>query len=258
MKYINGKQTSSSAKPGNNRPKPVIRRHRRRGPNSEIVLYKDDEAKTKLVSAKVTDEIVAAILGLGPTKPSVMSALVDLACSDHTAKEIAKRYAFEPSALHYWGKRIGLPMRQRGRHALLEPTPKHARILELVRSHGITEAARRVGISRQRVHAIVCRWEPALRGRRPAIRLTVLPRPERRPPRNIVVSFRISTDDWEQLLAATPVDGEGETSGFAKARAIVLSHLSAPDDGEPGPAKAIVNPAGGQAKIIDVYDQKAA
>lgn len=226
--------------------------------SSAIVVYNPGEAKTKLVSAKVTDEIVAAILALGPTKPPVMSALVDLACSDHTAKEIAKRYAFKPSALHYWGKRIGLPMRQRGRRALLEPTPKHARILEFVRAHGITDAARRVGISRQRAHAIVCRWEPALRGRRAVVKLAVLPRAERRPPRNIVVSFRISAGDWERLLAAAPVDGEGKVSGFAKARAIVLSHLATPSGDEPGPAKAIVDPAGSNAEILNVYNQKAA
>ena len=220
--------------------------------------YKPDEAKTKLAEAKIVDEVASVILALAPTKPTTMSALVDLASSDDTAKVISQRYSLAASALHYWGKRIGLPMRQRGRQVLLEPTPRHARILELVRSHGITEAARRVGISRQRAHAIVCRWEPALRGRRAVVKLAVLPRAERRPPRNIVVSFRISTDDWERLLAVTPVDGEGETSGFAKARAIVLSHLAAPNDGEPGPAKAIVNPAEGRAKIINVYDQKAA
>jgi len=222
------------------------------------VPYKPGEAKTKLTEAKVVDEVASVILALAPTKPVTMSALVDLAISDDTARVIAQRYSLAASALHYWGKRVGLPMRQRGRRVLLEPTPRHARILELVRAHGIAEAARRVGISRQRAHAIICRWEPALRGRRPAIRLTVLPRRERRPPRNIVVSFRISTDDWERLLAATPVDGEGETSGFAKARAIVLSHLSTPSDGEPGPAKVIVNPAGAPAKIVNVYDQKAA
>src|SRR5712675_642700 len=97
-----------------------------------------------------------------------MSALVDLVCSDNTAKFVAERYCLNPSSLHYWGKRVGLPLRQRGRRASLEPTPKHARILELVRNYGITGAARRVGVSKQRVYHIVCRWEPGLRGRRSA------------------------------------------------------------------------------------------
>jgi len=258
MSTIYGKHNSSPAKPGKNGPIPAARHHRRRGPNADIVPYKPDEAKTKLAEARVTTEVVSSILSLAPTKPAVMSALVDLACSDETAKAIAERYALTASFVHYWGKRVGLPKRQRGRRMLLEPTPRHARILELVRAHGITEAARRVGISRQRAHAVVCRWEPALRGRRPVVKLTVLPRPERHPPRVVVVSFRISTGDWERLLNATPVGGEGEMSGFAKARAIVLSHLAAPDGNEPEPTKAVINPAGGNAEIINVYSQKSA
>jgi len=217
------------------------------GTDSTIMPYKPDEAKTKLADAEVMDEIVSAILALGTTRPAAMSALVDLACSDETATVIAERYALTVSFIHYWGKRVGLPERQRGRRMLLEPTARHARILELVRAHGVTEAARRVGISRQRAHAVVCRWEPALRGRRPVVKLTVLPRPERHPPRVVVVSFRISAGDWERLLNATPVGGEGEMSGFAKARAIVLRYLSTPGDDESG-----------SANVVDVYDEKAA
>ena len=80
----------------------------------------------------------------------------------------------------------------------------------------------------------------------------------RGPRRNIVVSFRISTDEWQTLLAAKCHSDGRQMSGFAKARAILLSHLASPDDGEPAPAPIATSRASNDEEFVDVYNQKAA
>jgi hypothetical protein len=236
----------------------VRSRDKKTDANSRIVPYKPDEAKTKLLGAKINDEVATIILSLEPKRPLVMSALVDMMCSDHTAKAIANRYSLKSSAFQYWARRIGLPMRQRGRRARPRPTAQHARILDLVREHGIAGTARQVGVSRQRVHQIVCRWEPGLRRRAAEPKLKVLRPPKRRAPRNIVVSFRISTDEWERLLETRSYGGKSQMSGFAKARAIVLSHISAPDGGGNESTRIPGCGAGDEKEFVDIHRQNAA
>jgi hypothetical protein len=195
----------------------------RRLTNAGILLYTIEEAKTKLAEGGAPVETAAAI----------MSALADLICSDATAKTVADRYALVPSAVHYWAKRAGLPERPRGRRSAMRPNSKLQRILDAVRVEGIAAAARRAGVSRQRVFQIVCRWEPQLKGRRIGSKVVEMRQPARQPRRNIVVSFRISTEEWEKLLIAKCGDGRRQMSGFAKARAIVLGYLNDPNDGTP-------------------------
>lgn len=55
------------------------------------MLHDALDAKEKLANAKVAEEVVAAIMALGPKKPELMSALVDCVCSNDTAKAIAHR-----------------------------------------------------------------------------------------------------------------------------------------------------------------------
>jgi hypothetical protein len=255
MKRIQCKQFSP---PTNrlNRPKLKLYRGRRRPTSAGIVLYNLEEAKAKLANAKAPVEIAAAILALVTSRPTIMSVLTDLVCSDATAKAVADRYVLAPSAVHYWAKRVGLPERQRGRRPSMKPSPKLQRILDMVRSDGIAATARRVGISRQRVFQIVCRWEPQLKGRRIKSKFVKLQQPARRPRRDIVVSFRISTDDWRKLLVTQCESDRQQMSGFAKARAIVLSHLANPDDGEPAPIT--ISPRSKGEEFVDVYNQKAA
>jgi len=205
----------------------------RRLTNAGILLYTIEEAKTKLAEGGAPVGTVAAILALGSSRPNIMSALADLICSDATAKTVADRYALAPSAVHYWAKRAGLPERQRGRRSAMRPNSKLQRILDAVRVGGIAAAARRAGVSRQRVFQIVCRWEPQLKGRRIGSKVVEMRRPARQPRRNIVVSFRISTEEWKKLLIAKCGDGRRQMSGFAKARAIVLGHLNDPNYGAP-------------------------
>ena len=153
------------------------RRERQSDDNALIVLRDPREANAKLVTAKAEDEVVAAIMALATTKPVLMSALVDCVCTDDTAKAISNRYSLHQSTLSYWNRQVGLPKRRRGRRALLQPTAEHKQILELVRNHGISGAARRASISKQRVSQIVCRWAPELKGRRRATKSVALPHP---------------------------------------------------------------------------------
>jgi hypothetical protein len=226
--------------------------------NASIVLYNLDEAKAKLASANIEERIATSILSLGSGRPMVASALVELVCSDATAKSIGARYSLCPSAIHYWSKRVGLPDRQRGARPLLQPRPKHVRILELVSKVGIPETARRAGVSRQHVHQIVCRWAPDLRSRRALPRLKVLPRSTKGQPRNIVVSFRLSREQWARLLAAAPVAGAENQSGFGKARAIVLNYISSPGRGGCRPTDACAHSAHEYAEMENVYNRNIA
>src|ERR1051325_5671226 len=130
--------------------------------NRSIVFHDDHNTKTKLVNARSKREELAAIMGLASKKPALMSALIDCACSADTTTEVARRHSIHKSVLAYWSRKLGLPKRHRGRHAFLHPTPQHRRILELVREHGVVEAARRVGVSKQRVSHIAQRWKQYL------------------------------------------------------------------------------------------------
>lgn len=254
MKVICCKQHSSV---GNRSNKLKLKLSRSRRPaDAGIVLYNIDEAKAKLVDTNVPIEIATPILELGAARPNIMSALTDLVCSEITAKAVADHYALAPSAVHYWARRLGLPERQRGRRPSTRPNSRLQRILDMVRVEGIAGAARRAGISRQRVFQIVCRWEPELKGRRIGGKVIKLEQP-RRPRRNIVVSFRISTDEWQKLLATECGSDRRKMSGFAKARAIVLGHLAKPDN-EPAPAAISIPSTAQQAESVDVYNMTAA
>jgi len=225
--------------------------------NNNIVLHVARDAKTKLANAKVARELVVAMMAVGPKKPALKSALVDWVCSEDTGKTIARRHSIHQSLLSYWSKRLGLPMRRRGRRSLPHPTAEHRRILELVRMHGVTHAATRAGVSKQRVFHIICRWAPQLKGRRRALTVSTPPK-RKRPRRNVVVSFRISADEWQQLLAAAPISGDANLSGFKKARAIVLKAI-APSDGDGGEAAQGSATTGDEGiEVVNVFNRRAA
>lgn len=224
-----------------------------------ILTYEPHEARRKLAIAMVSDRLVAAIIALGTKKPELMSALMDRACSDDTSRAIAQRYSVHESTLSCWTKRIGLPMRRRGRPVLKEPTAEHLRILELVRMYGGAEAARRIGVSRQWVSRIVCEWEPQLGGRRRTAKATTVRPHERRPRWNLVISFRMSAIEWDRLLAAQVTDGDSKLSGPSKARAIVLNHIAPSGSDGDKPTDSSVSPPSGTAntEVKNVYNQTA-
>src|SRR2546428_95313 len=226
--------------------------------NTGIVLHDTLHAKAKLANANATEAVITAIMALGSKKPALMSAIVDCVCSDDTATEIAHRYSIHASVLSYWSRRFGLPLRRRGRRALRHPAPAHLHLIELVRAHGVSEAARRTGISKQRASQIVGRWAPELKGQRKHRNAKPLPRRKRHSLRSIVVSVRISADEYQRLLAAKPTVAEAGLSGFGKARAIVLGHLAPPvgDGNAPAHASALPPaPARSSSENENVYNQ---
>jgi hypothetical protein len=133
-------------------------------------------------------------------------------------------------------------------------------VIALVREHGTAEAARRARVSKQRVSQIVCRWAPELKGRRRARTIVALPRPKRRSPRNIIVSFRVSANEWQQLLITEPTTSEVGLSGFEKARAIVLNYLvqTGGDGGAPAQVSPRPDNSVSTAESVNVYNREAA
>ena len=189
-----------------------------------IVLLNSIEAKEKLLKENLAEEVVAAIVALGK-KPALMSALVESVCSNNTAKAIAQRYSIHPSTLSHCSRVVGLPKRRRGRRPNFEPTSKHQRILDLVKANGITATARRIGVSKQRVFYVVKKWAPGLKGpQKPSKVVSQSPR-KRGPRRTVIVSFRLSIVEWNQLLASKIIAEQQNLSGRQKARAILLLHI---------------------------------
>src|SRR6185312_1990075 len=112
-----------------------------------------------------------------------------------------------------------------GRRALIQPTEDHSRIIELVRVHGVSKTALQIGRSRQRVHQVISRWAPELKKSKPNRVAEPVMKRVRPPRRNVVVSFRISGDEWRRLAKMEIEIGKGRSSVYKKARAIVLNSL---------------------------------
>lgn len=162
-------------------------------------------------------------------RTALTNALIDLAMSGESLGTVAKRNSINPTTLSQWAMKLGIGKRKRGRPFLTSPTSTHQRICELAREHGVAEAARRLELSRQRVHSIIRRWQPELLGRRkPTSKKRCAPTSHREP-RRIVVSFRFSDSEWQRLLD-TPLAGTpNKLSGRKKARAILLKYIVPPN-----------------------------
>jgi hypothetical protein len=215
-----------------------------RNRDSKAILPLDPtDAKEKLVQAGATKAMITGVLAIGMKKPALMSALVDRFCSTEASKAIAERYSVNESVLSWRSKRLGFPERRRGRPSLLVPTPKHQRILRLVSQRGIVETAKEVHLSKQRVHQITRRWSPGLKSPRPMPkRKGSFGRKQDHVQRSLVVSFRITSGQWQRLLAAQLTGGDHMRSGGEKARAIVLKFIDSPDGGPNGVAQYSTRP----------------
>ena len=190
-----------------------------------ILLLNPIDAKEKLLKENVVEEVVAAIVALGTKQPALMSALVQCACSSHTARAIAQSYSIHPSTLTYYSRVVGLPKRRRGRHPRLQPTSKHQQILDSVKTYGITATARQIGVSKQWVFYVVKKWLPGLKGPQKPSKVVSKSARKRGPRRTVIVSFRLSIGEWNQLLTSKVIGEQNNLSGRQKARAILLHQI---------------------------------
>ena len=77
--------------------------------------------------------------------------------------DISKRAGITAGALTARVKRLGLPLRGRGRKPLEKPTALHKKIIAAAEAESYEEVGFRFGISKQRVSAIVRRWNGSAR-----------------------------------------------------------------------------------------------
>jgi len=157
---------------------------------------------------------------------NVKSALIAYLTTTALAHDIARQHGFTSSVLSYWARKLGLPLRCRGRRHLAQPTLRQRRILMLVQRYGIAAAARRIGRSRQFVHQIVGRWAPELRRVRTAPPVAYRRRRAGQQPRDFVVCFRVSEQELTSLAKARIPDTSRGLSANEKARKLVLRYLS--------------------------------
>jgi hypothetical protein len=204
---------------------PTISRRITDSANTPTLLQSDVPAKSNPDSDPEVQRMIDSIGALAPRHAAMKSALNQYVLTDRPIAEIAADAGYTAPAVLYWIRKLGLRRRRRGCRPLIKPTAAHQQVLELVRNHGMVEAALRTGISRQRVYEVVSRWAPELKVRRRVPKVASVPKRERRAPRSIIVSFRISAEEWQRLHDSQPTTNTPGLSGCAKARAIVLHQL---------------------------------
>lgn len=139
--------------------------------------------------------------------------------------EIAERYGVSPSAISMRAKQLGLKPRARGRWRLGAPVGKQQQVLTLLAQNTQASVARRLGVTRQRIHQIVRRW-PSHVSKQHVEDIEVVP-PQREPHPH-VISFRLSTKANTSLKWARKSLGlSALASRNQVARAIVNNFLMA-------------------------------
>jgi hypothetical protein len=154
---------------------------------------------------------------------NLKSALIAYLTTPALSKDIACKHGFTAAVLSHWARKLGLPLRGRGRRPLIRATRQHRRILNLVRKHGMAATARRIGCSRQHVHQIVARRAPELHAVLPRSNST---RRIRRTPREFVVSFRLTMGELKALANVEGLKVRRGVSTNAKAREVILQFLA--------------------------------
>ena len=120
-------------------------------------------------------------------------AMEEYARGKKSVGEIAKRHGITPGALTARAKKLGLPLRGRGRWRLKSPTAKHKEIIAFAEKESGQAAALKFGITKQRVSKIVGRWKK----KRPSSSDEAkIPRDERK---LHVISFRVDDFLFGQL-----------------------------------------------------------
>lgn len=152
-------------------------------------------------------------------------ALIAYLTTPALACDIARQHGFSASVLSFWARKLGLPLRRRGRRRLAAPSLQHRRILTLVQHYGMAATARRIGRTRQYVQQIVARWAPGLRPVRAVPPVSYRRCREGHQPRDYIVCFRVSEQEIKDLANAEILDMPRGLSAHEIAREVVLRFL---------------------------------
>jgi len=156
-------------------------------------------------------------------KGNLDAAIDDYLNSDLKVVEIARKHHVSVAMLSAWIEASGVPRRSRGRIAFANPSEHSQRILDYAVAHGFSKAAQEFNISKQAVSSLAKRW-----GMAPPKRLTQANHKhrERKPPRKIIVSFRLRAIELSLLSASLPESVTQSTKSPHKlVRAAILQRL---------------------------------
>jgi hypothetical protein len=156
-------------------------------------------------------------------KGNLDAAIDDYLNSDLKVVEIARKHHVSVAMLSAWVEASGVPRRSRGRIALASPSEHSQRILDYAVAHGFSKAAQQFNISKQAVSSLAKRWAVA-----PPKRLTQANHKhrERKPPRKVIVSFRLRAIELSLLSASLPESVTQSTKSPHKlVRAAILQRL---------------------------------
>src|SRR5438105_3447815 len=118
-----------------------------------------------------------------------------------SVKKIGTRFGRSAATIVIWAKEAGLPGRRRGRLRRTEPTDKQKWILNQVGTASLSVLGKRIGCSRQAIHALA-RCYPHWVRNRPNKGTVATFRNEPRaeiPIKDSVISFRLTRDQWNSL-----------------------------------------------------------
>ncbi len=172
-------------------------------------------------------------------KGNLDAAIDDYLNSDLKVFEIARKHHVSIAMLSAWVEASGVPRRSRGRIALASPSEHSQRILDYAIAHGFSKAAQQFNISKQAVSSLAKRWSVA-----PPKRLTQANHQhrERKPPRKVIVSFRLRAIELSLLSASLPESVTQSTKSPHKlVRAAILQRLENLGQLQNGVAKSSAN-----------------
>jgi transposase-like protein len=158
-------------------------------------------------------------------------ALADYLDPDQKVVDIAKRHDIAVSKLSNWIREENVPRRHRGLRRLVEPSARAQQILAYAGTHGFSNAASYFNVSKQLVSSLAKRWNTrspncSKVSQPKAVTSTESKQKDRRPKREIVVTFRLRKDELSLVRALQP-PGEfpPTTSDHKLVRAVVLARL---------------------------------
>lgn len=203
--------------------------------------------------------LLKAVRALPARHAHLKPALMERLLTNRRLVDIAARYACSVAVLSYWTSKLRLPLRKRGRRALGAPTAQHQQLIRLFRRLGAMEAARRSGLSRARIYQVISKWRPSTKRPRICRKPERQKAPKRRIIKRHVVAFRLTHAQWRLLLASRKTSSEKiKMSGFDKARAIVLAHITPQTDPPSVRSKDASTPVQATSgnKIVDFIERK--